>query len=789
MGKSKFFKSPLTQAVSIALLTIGISACGSSSSSGGGSSGGGGVGGGVPDLNLNGGKGSDGVGYAQGGNGGFAYVVNYFGGNTEIRTEGVADAGFTPISIDGLGDTGANPLNVTADTTILAVTLFPVIAEGGAVGMGTNYIHSNGNILRTATGVVAAEGVDVAVVDNSYYAPTAGTFNLFIADGIATVATAGTPYFRGGNSLIYLSSGDLVADAVATGVQVSAGSTLTVALNNSPNASINTNNDFINRGIVTTADASPTQRGNLFINANYYFADGDINTNGAATGQNGGDVNLYTTAMYNRGDVDTSGANSGAGNGGDAGTIDMYGLNGVVNAGGLDLDGGDATGVGVGSGGTASGATLYSLNGSVANAGAVSATGGDGDIGGGDGGGLMATTRNTGSVYNSGDVTAPGGAGSGYGGDIGLSTYGGAVLSSGKLDVSGGDSNVANPDGGEGGRVILYRVTNYSTGTEAGIILSGDIDISGSDSASVGMSATGGNGGSFLVFEGGEGNITDPFIPGAGNRPRIALLGYSNLSFKGGDGGVGGYGGFVGIISSDVFYSSLGQTMPSGNTTIEAAIDARGGDSTVTSGANPDYYGGEGGFVTMYSSYGYMGFPENQLIVNSGDMDMSAGNTYGNNLNLNPGGSIGMYGYSGVTNSGSMKANGSNDSINVGTMAGRGSDGGLIMFQSLAAVDNTGSMAASGGNGEYLAGGGGMIGMYGNGLVNTAALVANGGAADGGITGSIGGNGGCIAVDGSPGSTNHSGSISYTAGTGETNGNEGGSNVGGIFSGNWVGFC
>jgi len=318
---------------------------------------------------------SGGDGGPDGGGGGDADYIDiefYYGseGPLEVLTSGQADASFTPTAVTGyLGD---NPLYMNLDGTIWVVTTSPA---------------------------------------------------------------AGIPYLLANNYSLYISDGDDATgdEDPVTGISVAEGVTLTLGLNSltATEARLDLDNDIVNRGTITTQDASPTARGDLELNIASYIASSKIYTAGVASGQEGGRVEIDCDySISNAGVINTSGAPNQDGNAGDGGNIDLDAEFWLENTATLISDGGTASGAS-GYGGDAGYIDVESDYGHCWNSGALLARGGDGIDGGGNGDWLYLYVGDIGDTLNSGALDSSGGdatAGhAGNAGSIDFYAYGGST--------------------------------------------------------------------------------------------------------------------------------------------------------------------------------------------------------------------------------------------------------------------------------------------------------------------------------------------------------------------------
>jgi hypothetical protein len=627
--------------------------------------------------------------------------------------------------------------------------------------------------MRIAAGATAAYATDAMVIDGTLYRWAGNTNELYTAvgdDTTADLAASGTPYMWMGNNTMRTADGDdTTADPQVTGISIAKGATLTLGNNYTTYANLNLKNDLVNHGTLTTADASVTSRGGLSLYPSTLLNDGTIDTSGSGTVANGG--NLYVWADYsviNSGAISSNGADNAAGNGGNAGNIDLESSYYAENTGALNASGGNGT---AGNGGSASSVYLYSEYGAVFNSGDIDTTGGTGDVGG-DGGYVEIYNYYSGDLRNSGDINTSGGTGStgdgGSAGDIDFYGYGGKIASSGNITAMGGGA-AADSNAGSGGDVYLYNSNGYAswgngTTPQEGVDVSGNIDLSGGNSSGTG---NGGVGGSFEIevdnyASGSEYTVADQ---------AINLLGYSSIDSTGGDGQFPGVGGNTYLYADYGWDDALYTYGITGPVTNGADIDVSAGTYTGSVATGAVY--ADGGSVYFETSYYYGGINPDTKVTNSGNITSngSGGMNATSNSYLAAGG-IWMWGYNGVTNSGTMTLNGGNDTATDGGTAGRGGNSGWVeLYAELGPVMNSAAITANGGDGEYQAGyGSNWTAFYGPSVRNTGSITGIGGDADSTLANYYPGYGGWVWMMGTegPSSVSNSGTITLTPGTGYT---------------------
>lgn len=764
---------------------------------------------------------TDAVEAGLGGYGGYLNIYNQGGtGGVEVRSSGKANASFSSIITTPKANLGDTPLMVTADTTLTMPALYNTTGTSIFIGAATLYVSADG-VLRTTdgTGTTAAVATDdTAIVDGSFYRWSGNTGELFVADGAASLASAGTPYLTNAFSISIADGIDNDGDDIATGLSVASNTTLTLERNGYGNVTrFATENDIVNDGTITTTNNnSLSNRGDLrMMTQGSYIASGDIDTSGADNGYggNGGDIDIMASGLYNSGNMNSSGFA-----GGNAGDIGGYG-GFVKNSGALTAIGGDGGEFGsnggevalravylentgainssagaadaAGYGGDADRVSLYGEFG-VNNSGDITSNGAGGAYGG-DGGEIRLDASELGSVRNSGNLSANGGnASDGFGGDGGrirLYADGGKVVSSGDLVATGGDNSsthFASQYGGYGGRIDIrsdngdYSRDGVDINQQADdIVVSGNMDVSGGANLAADGSGYGGYGGSINIALDQD---LDPNSPELTlTNAKLSLLGYTGIDVSGGDGGYGGNAGEIYINSdSNNSYGSSNLDSGGGPVVNQADLTARGGNAVAVTGVTTNGYGGYGGYIDILTEGDSN---SNKLTVNNtGNIDVSGGSSYnvdsryanyrwGSNNN---GGGVYFEGHYGVTNSGDITLNGGDD---LGDAGFGGYGGDIGMMSSLGAVVNRGTIEANGGSGAMM---GGLNENYltfvGLTVNNSGNFSSNGGDADPAVAGSEGGYGGVLEIYGvglNNSATNNSGTLSVAGGAGETAGVDG----------------
>jgi hypothetical protein len=568
---------------------------------------------------------------------------------------------------------------------------------------------------------------------------------------------------------------------------VAAGTTLTLELNNTPDAQVDLSNDIDNDGTITTVDVNATQRGNLQLNLNSYHGNSAIDTSGTLDGQSGGYVEMNPSySFFNNGSINTSGADSTVVDAGDGGYVQIYASYGIENTGNITTDGGAASGAGT-TGGTA-GYLDWQADLSLYNSGNLSCRGGEGVSAGGDSNSIYLFAGNSypGDLHNSGDLDTSGGEATagdgGFGSSIDMYAYGGDIINSGNLTTKGGDTTDPDSNGGDGDYIYLevYYQSSFSgvawDDTPAGdILFSGDVDTSGGLAVTdAGATGSGGWGGNFEIYADYE------YYPVG---QQIALLDYNGIDTSGGDGNDGGTGGYVDLFCDYGYDYRTGLDTASCNMTNEVDIDATGG-SVVAAASSIPANGGDGGYVEMETDIYYgVYYPDIDKVVNSGNIDTSGGDSL--EVTSSPGNAnyVWIWGYNGVTNSGNIAAGGGD---NLGTdgplLTGYGNDAEAVeLYAELGPVSNSGDLTTDGGDGEDGGGNANVIGLFGPEVSNSGPLAANGGDADPSVVGSTGGDGDVVELF-SPGGMQgitQTGTVTNDGGTGAAQGTDGDYYLGG----------
>ncbi len=650
-------------------------------------------------------------------------------------------------------------------------------AKGGSGGDGNNIsiykAASTGDVEVLASGTADAGftsiAPDVDLGSNSLDITTDITVDVFAED--AAEPAAGTPYLIEDNGRLFVSDGNasLGDEDPVTGISVASGVTLVLGLNYTTYAQISFDNDVFNSGIITTVDIDELHRGGLRIYPASYVGQTGSRIDTAGTldmgSQRGGDVLISADySIYNYGAVNTNGSDSINDDAVAAGYVELYADDLVHNTGDIDSSGGDAPNGDAGRGGNID---LASDFGNMYNSGSLVNHGGDGQLGGNGG---KINLYAVGDMLNSGDINAQGGIGNaddgGDGDSIEMYAYGRKLVNSGRVLAMGGNTTDADSDGGDGGGLYVYAEYGPIDGAApaGGLFVSGDIDLSGGDAVVTG-DGDGGTAGSVDV---------QVYASNYPSEVRVAFLGYTDIDTTGGDANFGGSAGDV-LISNDSVQANAGD-VPSGNVSNEADVTARGGN--VVAGAETiPADGGSGGNFRLETETQYGTRPELEIATNKGNVDVSGGNGLESIMtDINRSGSIWFWGYSGVTNTGNITANGGTDLGTDGGVTGYGGYANDVeMYTELGQVSNSGNITNNGGAGEYRGGRSDGFKLYGTTVNNSGVISSNGGNADASLEGSIGGSGGWVEFfsRGDFDDVTHSGSVSHTAGTGETTNDSG----------------
>ncbi len=735
-----------------------------------------------------------------GGNGGYWYMETYQQQGVKIMKAGAASTTFTVPNYNPPTDLGTAGEIITADTTV------PALISGASqtLASGALYLIQGDSdcsvLISTGTGTVPVPG---------FAPPAAYVTGLKVNAGVTVTLGLNNDTNSNGSmdeACLYFQNDVDIAGTIKTEDLLTSGSTDTRHFGPSTDRDMGALNLSSNTQIFVRSTGSIITKG----------------LNGASAGQRGGDGGYISLSagnyFINQGTIDNSGGNSfdSTADGGSAGVSSgsgiylqiladqgtgpiPYGLGGVIiNTGKLISNGGTGatggqpaevsiiansdlfnTGPITANGGTGKNGNggsgfvgvfqVMSFYGSVYNSAALSQIGGNGTTGGGDGGTFLlyaGKSGYSGDVVNSGSITADAGSAtnSGSGGNgWNISLYAsGAIRTSGKISINGGDSMGAN-NGGIAGTLTLQNYVPYDYAAGSGssptpvrpIQVSGNMYLNGGAS----QTGTGGRGGKLYVYQAKSG--------AEASNTGIQFLGYASANLSGGFGDIGG-----GVPTGDGYlsmkvityndYPGNGSTpMPPGPIINQINITARGGNSNVTGGT------GGGGFhydsISMQTgTNAYFGPGGVSTITNTGKLDTSGGT--GGSGDGGIAGGIYISGHDGVSNTGSLIARGGSS-----TGGGDGANGDSIRILSGLNITNSGPIDASGGSG-VIGGGGDSVQIYAGGKVtNTGSIACAGGA---GSTGS-GGNGYTIDIMSETGGTSNTGALNVSGGPGYPHGNKG----------------
>lgn len=536
-------------------------------------------------------------------------------------------------------------------------------------------------------------------------------------------------------------------------------------------------------------------------------------------------VSLYSggesAPIVNTGDIDTSGGDGSAGGNGSG--IEMYAEIYLKNKGKLDASGGDSFEGADSVGGHGGDISLFNYFGLLYNGGELLTHGGDGDAGGGWAGDveLNGITEGPdmdwyepGGLISAGKIIIDGGDAriNGRGGDAGeifMLSRGADLLSSGRIEGSGGDGAGVYGYGGNGAEMYFIGYPNVfvTCCPTYHFVFPGDILV-GNDIIARGGDADGGRGGwgGDLWIEQEEPELDyepKPGAPGKGDDGNsdadpltvgsIQLIGFDRLDISGGDAeGYAGYGGNMFVESEDLLaYTYVCcppmlltiAELPAGPIVNNVIIVNNGGESA-------DSVGGMGGEV-VFEAWTFL---QSELAEIDNNARIKANGGDGFNFG-GYSGAVGMFGDAGVRNHGAISANGGNgtgpngnggctcchgigfgDTKPIGAPQKNAKDG--FEFEAVVTlvsyygdVTNNAIITTNGGDGNHDGGDAGAvdgeldggIALQAMGMVrNTGDLKARGGN---GGTG-LGGDGGPIRLISIGEPTNNDGTLDVRGGTG-----------------------
>ena len=390
------------------------------------------------------------------------------------------------------------------------------------------------------------------LVENSAEAVT-WTAGWYAVSGNVTISE---PITVNGEVHLILTDGcDLTA---AKGIVVTDGNSLTIYAQSKNGGTLNatgTTDDSGNASAGIGGSTSSVDSGSITIHG------GIINATGGVANNNFGNPNY--------GGAGIGGSTTSSGNGGNSGTIEIYGGTITANSGE-----GSSTGAGIGgggggngkNGGDGSGITIYGGNVTAASHGTQSGGagigGGEGDIGNGGAGNNIQI--NGGMVHATGGYL---GAGIGGGGGVGKKSGDGTVTISGGTVTAVGGSYAAGIGGGGGYQYSNQWVSDSTTGGTGSVTITGgivdassptDVDWEGYEGAPIG---NGGNASGTatvnkttgIVFENGVGTVCgDVTFDGSYPVPADYTLNIPAGASLSGSGTLTGGGTFTADLSEDM---------------------------------------------------------------------------------------------------------------------------------------------------------------------------------------------------------------------------------------------
>ncbi len=616
------------------------------------------------------------------------------------------------------------------DEQIVAVipSLPPSLQSAG--GNGSTGTGGNGpSVFIAATGKINI--MKNGTVDAGFILPTTRNFgeNHVVLSAethevqLNTDSIPGGLYMKTGSGLLYLGNGNNVLDETSiTGLTVPADAVL--VLNGNGARSFH-HEDWTNYGALDLVNdvliegkiiSSPSLSKGIAITANRIeIAEGGIISASSVTA----DVparEIHLTAqtgrkIVNRGLIEARGM--GTGNGGN---IFLNADELASNTGIIDTSGGDTD---TGAGGNGGNLEVNVYYGNFYSSGTVLLNGGAGTLNGGNGGRASIVTRGIpdysitnvefpthGDIIISGTWEANGGnCSSGNGGNRGslvfVTNAMGSIVANAELSAKGGNgtgSQTASGGGGADHAIVFQSLNKYpgDASVPGKIRLTGAFDVRGGDGE-----LNGGNAGQVRIeaFAGNKdytGTDVEVILPDV-------VLNGGNGASKGGDSGrIEAYT----LVPQDGSANSVQSyantnAVPAGPIVNEAAIQAKGGSATSTSGV-----GGAGGVVV---------FQTDDISLYNGPSFSSVSTT--------------------ITNSGNMDCTGGNGE--------RGGDAKSVTMTA-ATVSNTGDIVCNGGAGTITGGNGGAVTVTSTqGTSAYTGIVQTSGG-----TGSSPGNNGTQTVDG-----------------------------------------
>ncbi len=390
------------------------------------------------------------------------------------------------------------------------------------------------------------------LVENSAEAVT-WTAGWYAVSGTVTIDQPIT--VTGAVNLILTDGCDLTA---AKGIVVTDGNSLTIYAQSKNGGTLNATGTTDDSGNASAGIGGSTSS---FDSGSITIYGGIINATGGVANNNFGNPNY--------GGAGIGGSTTSSGNGGNSGTIEIYGGTITANSGE-----GSSTGAGIGgggggngkNGGDGSGITIYGGNVTAASHGTQSGGagigGGEGDIGNGGAGNNIQI--NGGMVHATGGYL---GAGIGGGGGVGKKSGDGTVTISGGTVTAVGGSYAAGIGGGGGYQYSNQWVSDSTTGGTGSVTITGgivdassptDVDWEGYEGAPIG---NGGNASGTatvnkttgIVFENGVGTVCgDVTFDGSYPVPADYTLNIPAGASLSGSGTLTGGGTFTADLSEDM---------------------------------------------------------------------------------------------------------------------------------------------------------------------------------------------------------------------------------------------
>lgn len=752
----KLFTKSTTLVIALFAVALVATGCGSSSSSSGGGGGGIGVSGNV--INAAGGDGG-----GTGGNGGDGACGSSSCYDIDLAGSSDNDAYMTYVTTSG---------NIKSNFTATAIPSTTIVGgQVAAVVSGS-----------TGSGLKANLGEEALVIEADTTLAVLGA-----------EPTTGVAYLVASDNTVYISNGDGSlggtlndGDAEATGIYVKNGVTLTLELNYTSYAQITVLNDIENHGTIASDEQTATQMGGLefYLNTYYGGSNSAINTAGTKDAQSGGDVYIYPDySYYDAGDVDTSGADSTLTNAADGGDYYVGTYFHIETTGDIDVSGGNST---LGGGGDSGWFEFYVDEGHMWNSADINSNAGNGTTYGGysecgyyyHDGDYASEFKNQGDILCNGGDGGTGDGGDGYWFAVN-SLYGGGIYSSGDIEITGGDTASATADAGDVQYGIDLYIYDGNSSWDEDDVKGGPIQIGGNiimtggntPASAAGTGDGGAGGGIFIEFDADAyiDNWADfyTFDISKVSKSHILFAGYTDVIATGGDGQYPGDGGSY-YIENEEASADFTSYRESGPVVQQADVDLSGGNNNGTNVG----VGGSGGDVDFETGYDYQAETIYATVINTGDIVSRGGASY-NDTSRADGGDVDIVAISGVTNSGDIDVSGGTDTVNDDGTDGYGGDAGDVYLQAEAgAIVNSGDVTGNGGDGEYSGGDGSYVELYALETSNTGDVDVDGGDSEVALSGSAGGDAGCVAIYSylATSSSVNKGTLSGTSGAGETDG-------------------